>query len=529
MRRVDLTEKSRISGRGSHIRSFPRGVMRIWSRILPATLVLVALFATLAGGGAFDPSAPESAPAALEPPRPAVPDAVKESGTLVAFVAPDASAPARAFQDRDLPRIKALARDMGLEFRLVNVVHRGAPAEVGITPLLVFQNHRGRSTYQGRTRNLDRIQNFLRTARAVPQAADSWRRDELPVRRFERCAVGAPLKITALSGTLPEGFDAEAFEAEARRAILRGLRSFSLERDVGFGRSDRSFYLDFYPYRDAAGKLFVSVALFSQFHCKEAIFKSEEPLSGPYAERAGVFERAARALELEVERQLRESELGDAFDPLGPEIETRTWEELDLALPPRPEGVPQGAATAPLGRRWSVVVPEELDRPILQFRFPPPLDGTSGEALSLTGELELGEGLDVARASGKVVVDVNSITLGYDDLDEAVLGETMLNAIDFPDASFTLEAMSEVQGRLAYGEQLQARAAGTFRMKGVSIPLAFQTLWEPVVSEDGSPRLLIQGAFTIRLKEAFGISGPDGPLPQKDTLLFDFDWALAPR
>ena len=141
MRHLDLSEKSPDSGRDSRARSFPRSAMRIWSRILPATLVLVALFASLAAGGAFENLSVEARPV---PGAPAPVPPTAEGETLIAFVAPDASSPARAFQDGELPRIKALARDMGLEFRLVNVTHRGAPAEVAIA--VVMEDSRSRST-----------------------------------------------------------------------------------------------------------------------------------------------------------------------------------------------------------------------------------------------------------------------------------------------------------------------------------------------------------------------------------------------
>ena len=75
--------------------------------------------------------------------------------SLVLLHRPAASPLAGRFAQTQLPKIEALAREMGVAFRAVDIdLADGAPEAVGITPLVVFQNHRGRSVYQGRTATL---------------------------------------------------------------------------------------------------------------------------------------------------------------------------------------------------------------------------------------------------------------------------------------------------------------------------------------------------------------------------------------
>ena len=48
---------------------------------------------------------------------------------------------------------------------------------------------------------------------------------------------------------------------------------------------------------------------------------------------------------------------------------------------------------------------------------------------------------------------------------------------------------------------------------------------EPILGEDGKPRLLIHGTFKIDLR-TFNIEGADGPAPARHTLLFDLNFIL---
>ena len=78
--------------------------------------------------------------------------AFASADTLVVFTQPTSeSAVAKQFAADTQPALAELAASMDIELQIVDVAQAGAPAEVGLTPLLVFQNHRGRSIYQGRS------------------------------------------------------------------------------------------------------------------------------------------------------------------------------------------------------------------------------------------------------------------------------------------------------------------------------------------------------------------------------------------
>ena len=118
--------------------------------------------------------------------------------------------------------------------------------------------------------------------------------------------------------------------------------------------------------------------------------------------------------------------------------------------------------------------------------------------------------------------------MGDPVLDEAISGSMLLDTKKFPAAGFDIENISGDGLPLAYGRLSPAAVAGIFTLKGKKIPLTSKTEVEPVIGEDGKPRLLVRGAFKIDLR-IFNIEGADGPAPARHILLFDFNFVLKER
>lgn len=464
-------------------------------------------------------------PAAGPPDPPAAPD--PERGELVVFTLDDGGPVARAAADEVVPGFRALAEELGVAVRVLDA-SRGAPDEVALAPLFVYQNHRGRSIYQGRTTSPERFVNFLRTSRVAPQGDEPTVLEDAPVLRLGRVRIGAALKLTALSGDAPPGHDAGRFEAEARRGLAAGFERFAFEERVELGRSDRLFYLDLHPWRGADGELAVSIEAYSQFHCKEPVFsRLHEPVTGTWVDRADVFAAAARALEEAVLAEIAEPDGGDGFVPVPDAVPVASWEALELSLPPAPERAAADLGAADLPRAWRVAAPEPGDPPRVQFRFPAPLDWLRGEAGAVAGELVLAGPGRLHGASGHVEADAASVTLGEDELDQTVHGAGYLEVESHPTARFALEAF-EAEADLAYGRLTQAVATGRFELRGRAVPLTVRVQLEPIVAADDRPRLVASGAFTLPLRDPWGLEGPGGPEPANSTLVFDVHLVLEP-
>ena len=213
-------------------------------------------------------------------------EAAPDTGQLIVFVQPESSPVNDHFRQHALPEIRKLAAATGVSVHVVDT-GQGAPAEVGLTPLIVYQNYRGRSVYQGRTTTPARIRNFMRTSRYVPQGKEPNRRENTPVWTGGRSRVWAPLKVAPVSVKKPAGYDHKAFVAAALKNVAKGFKKFRLQKAVELNRADRGFYMDFNPWLSEDGTLFITVVVFSQFDCKAPVFS--EKIIGPWKKYKKLF------------------------------------------------------------------------------------------------------------------------------------------------------------------------------------------------------------------------------------------------
>jgi len=194
----------------------------------------------------------------------------------------------------------------------------------------------------------------------------------VPVWTLPKAKVACPIKITELTGSKPSSFKVETFTAKMRTALARGFKTFQLQKQAALTKSDRLFYMDFYPHRSDDDKFYLGVAIFSQFHCHEPIFKkTSEPFSGTWDQREKVFQAAAAKLESQVKNFITSSKIGDGFDPVPADSKNITWDKLGLPLPAKPKNAGPGAtANIQLGLHWIVDLQSQQERPAVQYAFP---------------------------------------------------------------------------------------------------------------------------------------------------------------
>ena len=450
--------------------------------------------------------------------------AITSSEKLIVFVQSKASPIEKTFRQHHLPRIRELARTMDIPVHVVDAGD-GAPAEIAITPLIVFQNFRGRSIYQGRKTTLDRIRNFIRTARWVSQGNALYPRRQIPIWQQGRTRTWAPLKVAAVTGTRPANYRHDTFVAAALKHIAMGFTRFSMHQTAYLERADRGFYMDFNPWLAKDGTLYLTMILFSQFDCKTPVFIRK--IMGPWPERHRLFQQAAVMMEDAVVRITRDPASGDSYEPVPGSVPRLSWEKLGLALPPAPKDQRAQIRTSlKIPEKWIFARPGPEAPPMILFRFPPPLDHYAGEVTSVGGRFYLTRHLSVDGAKGWVEIDTTkAITMGDPDLDEAIRGSMLLNTKQFPSAGFMIEKIVSDGQPLAYGRLTPASITGSFTLKGISSPLTAAIEFDPVIGDDGHPLLLIRGTFKIDL-HTFNIAGADGPPPANHTVLLDLNLIL---
>ncbi len=424
-----------------------------------------------------------------------------------------------------LPEIKKIAEKMNVTVSLISNSEK-LPDEVGITPLLIFQNHLGRSVYQGRTTTLKRIQNFIRTSRRIPQGKTGFPLTEIPIWKQGRNVIWAPLKISPVGGKEPSGYAKDRFLKEAKTSIKSGFNHFEIKRSFIAGRSDRGFYIDFYPWVSENDTLYLSMALFSQFHCKKPVF--EHKITGKWANRKKLFKQAAEIIEREIVGQISDPKGGDGFVSVPATQKSIGWNDLGVKLPPTPPATNADvSADIKLPGSWQIKPHSPHDDPAIQFRFPAPLDVYSGEVPSINGRLSFPATMIINGMNGYIKADPRSVTMGEPDLDAAIQGTVFLDTDAFPEAKFIISDVSADSAVLAFGQMHTLNINGNFSMKGKTNPMSVQAQIEPIIGEKDTPLILITGSFPINLKR-FDIEGATGPEPQKYTLLFDFNLVFSP-
>ncbi len=455
-------------------------------------------------------------------------DQTEPAEQLIVLVQPEASELAKTFQAEHLPKLEALAGEMGLDF-IVKDVSEGPLPGVGITPLVVFQNHRGRSIYQGRYTTLDRVRNFVQTSRFMPQGDEKRKIEDAIGMRDGRSTVVLPLKVTDLVGAPPEDYSHPTFIKEIRTAFKeKPMKPSGPLGDVALGRSDRLFYVDLYPYRSEDGTLYLSMAVFSQFHCHEPVFTTgNEPIAAPWDQRGQAISEAVVLANNIVREKINTSAIGDGFNVIAADRASVSWEDFGLPLPPKPaNAVNVDPASIVLSREWTVDVAAQQQRPAVQFGFGAPLEMYSGQATELTGQLTLGEGLSLADASGKFVVPIKAVTMGEPALDLEIFG--WLAGKKHPDSDFTFDRIETSESKLVFGQVIPGVLVGQFTMKGMTIDLSVPVSIEAILGSDGQPRVTIDGRWTIDITNPFGVAGPDGPEDVASTLIYRCHIVLAP-
>ncbi len=451
-----------------------------------------------------------------------------ENEQLIIFVQKSDAEQDRLFRQESIPEIKKLAGEMNIPVSVTGL-EKGVPPEVKITPLIVYQNYQGRSIYQGRSNSYERIRNFIRTSRYVPQGKEPLVMDRIPIWEMGRARVWSPLKVASVTGHPPDDYQDEEFKNQANQAIYSGFHYYREMESVSLGRADRGFYMDFYPWLSENKTLHLSLAVFSQFHCKDPVFHTRDnPLIGPWHTRKEMFQKAAGLLERVVLQCIRDASKGDGFFPIGEDVRTVSWETLGFPLPPAPKKEAMKSVDARIPNRWILKEAEPDKIPMVQFRFQAPLDHYSGEVTKGSGEFELPENLDPSGAKGFVIIDLRSLTMGQKDLDKVIQSSVILNTNEYPVSKFVIEKGSSDNQTLQYGSLVPVRYQGTFTLKGKSVPLTATVEIEPVLGALGEPLLVIRGGFEINLND-FMIDGPDGPAPANHTLVFDVSFILTSK
>ncbi|MEL7533275.1 MAG: YceI family protein [Bacteroidota bacterium] len=426
----------------------------------------------------------------------------------------------QSFEQENLPQLKRYCQSNQIEL-IVKSAEEGLPEEISSTPAIVFQTDNKRLIYAGRYQEFSSIENFIRTGRFRNPVQSSFCKEAVWLKQEGRTQLMAVAKLTQLSGSLAAGFEEERFAKQAFNAISQGLSQFEQKSQACISQTDRIFYLDFHPYRAENAQLFLSLELYSQFSCIDPVYRLEG-LRVPANDWDALFAEAGRQFAQQIELTLAKSKIGDALSSVANDIPFRTWESLGLAFPAGVKNPKEEVMNLDqLAGVWTYTGVPDARIPALSFHFQAPLERYAGEVSQLAGQLRFDEANRLL--SGDFTVEVSSLSMGMADLDEKVLRK-YLKAKKFPEARFQFD-LKDAPLALNSSAQLVA-IPGQFSLMDQRIELPMQAQFQMLTDDAGQPQLWANGQFSLNISQDFGIEGPDGPSPSRETMIFYFSLLL---
>jgi len=248
-------------------------------------------------------------------------------------------------------------------------------------------------------------------------------------------------------------------------------------------------------------------------------------VQGKWKDRDELFQQAAKKIEIEVIKQLKNKKYGDAFTAIKNNQKTRSWEALGLAIPKKEKSSKHVSTLTEISTtQWEFASALYDGTPIVQFSFGAPIDHYSGEVKKIKIDLKLNKQTTFLGAKGKATIDINSLTMGDEGLDEYVLIDVLKKSV-FPKASYTFEIIDAPKIWQA-NEVQQIKTKGMFQMLGKSFEMETIGSLESHFNNKGELYLQLNTSFKLPIMNWFGIEGPDGPSPSKDELDFQVNLLL---
>lgn len=445
---------------------------------------------------------------------------------LIIFVQ-DGGQSSEHFKAEYLDSILQYANQNDIDLLLKEVTSDSLPEGITLTPSIVYQNSLGRSLYQGRYSTIDRLINFIRTVKNEPKKEEQNEKHNILIWNNENAIIAMPLKITPLTGSIGNNFDQLKFIETSKRQVGSDLSYSKHYEEIILPRHARSFYVDLYPWLSDDSLLYISGAVFSMFNCIDPVFRAEQLIVGSWRERSKLFAMAGKKIERVVAQQLNNLSQGDAFIPISKSINSYSWDKVGLSLPQKVSTpIPDAIYLNEIPKHWHS--PRALDKnsPVIQFHFGAPIDYYAGEAQEMKVQLNLAKRNSLLDATGHVVVDASSITMGDEGLDDHIF-HSYLKIFSYPNATYDFKIVRAPS--VWHIDSIQPIALnGVFEMIGKKVEISATGTAQMVANENERFSLSIHGNFMLPLHSLYGIEGPDGPSPAKDELHFQLNFLLSP-
>jgi hypothetical protein len=233
------------------------------------------------------------------------------------------------FKRNVLPEMEEYAKQQDIQLEVLDA-RNGAPAEIKLTPAVVFQDHRSRSVFRGRYRKFSQLTKFVENARQIPKTETVDIQEFTPTWNIGRATLTTSFKLMPLTGKVPSDFNQEQFDQAAFQSLVAGMEYFKLQEKVDVAKQSKSFLMEFYPEKTSDGVLLVSMKLYAEFDTVNPVFVTTIPSGGEWKEPDFVFKKAGNRIEKALIAQISNWDNGDGFDTLSDKTPVKSWQELGL-------------------------------------------------------------------------------------------------------------------------------------------------------------------------------------------------------
>lgn len=417
----------------------------------------------------------------------------------------------REFMAEYLPELIEYATSDQIEV-VVKQSAQGVLASATCTPAIYFSTANDLKYFKGRYKELNRIKNFIRSSRSIPQSEAPDTIINCYTVRDGKMQYTMPIKVTPVEGTaknigLVSGSLDRLFKQDFSGASYKTLAIHPY-----FGRK---YYFDFHPFVDGK-KVYISVEVYSEFHCKKPIYRSETPLVAKVDALADLVLSAKREALHAMFQNIDHGKYGDAHQVVLENNSVLTPESLGIKRDAY-QNTSQAPFPAQLPDNWVFERAINPKTPIIQFGIPNTI---------YIGEIsELSADLNLSTMQGHATALQSTLFMGDDGLDASVQERIMTK--QFPSSTMRLnKVVKEPNTPINSYKTYEYLLMGELSFVGKTIDEEVLLNITPFMDEDNELKLYCNAEFKILLNRQFGIESGVGDSVEEDTVEFYLNFVM---
>lgn len=413
------------------------------------------------------------------------------------------------------PKLVSYASENDIELELRNV-ENGAPEGLVNTPSIHYYGNEKHTVFKGRYTEVQRMQSWITVSSIAPIKNKPFTVENaflgvltngntyaFPIKVIPHFDESSSKKSFVSSDQITNAFQDNFSNDES---------TFEYQNEITLPYQNRKYYLDFYPYVTNK-KMYVTVKVFSEFHCKIPVFETKVPLESGIKKWKELVVESKKLAMLKVKKLIESGINGDAHTAFS----AKGYPVLlakDFGLVDEKEAF--GRKFEPLSNDWEF--DSENGEGKLQFLVPNTIYTGEIEQFKIT--LELDEMHGNARAKLKSL-NTGDVGLDYSIMDRILAEKYSMSSLVFKEA--LLKPDTEIDAWDSYNYTMLCG----FTFAGKTVEETVDLVLTPIYNEkENKTELFCYAHFSILMMRQFGIESGVGDSEEEDTVEFYLNFKL---